>query len=125
MRFNNEQQEMFDVGVELYEGYERTELTGGEPFFTAARKQLYKSFLSLVVLNEEEITKFEAVGGYEELLATLPVDHPARIYYKGIDNLTPRIKECVTCEFKITMMNFLSLIEKALEKYKAEIDKDR
>ncbi|MEK7019795.1 hypothetical protein [Bacillus sp. FSL R9-9410] len=126
MRFNNEQQEMFDVGVELYEGYERTELTGAEPFFVAARKQLYKSVLALVVLTEEEIisTRFQVVGGYEELLATLPEGHPARTYYKGVQNLTPSIKASVTCDFKITLRQFLSLMDEMHEKYKIDNKKD-
>ncbi|PGX11851.1 hypothetical protein [Bacillus sp. AFS033286] len=124
MKLNHEQQELFDIGVDLYEVYEREELTGTIPFFATARKQLYKSVLSLAVtyhvLNEETIKRFEELGDYQKLLSTLPEDHLARSYYKGIQNMPPRIKECVTCDFKITMMHFWSLIEKALEKYKAE-----
>ncbi|NWK72621.1 hypothetical protein HWX41_27250 [Bacillus paramycoides] len=125
MKFNEEQQEMFDIGVELYEGYESAELIGVVPFFAEARKQLYKSILALIISTEEEVisTRFESVGSYEELLATFPEGHPARTYYKGVQNLSPSAKASVTCDFKITLREFLSLMDEMHEKYK--IDKKK
>ncbi|WP_144609041.1 hypothetical protein [Bacillus cereus] len=125
MNLNNEQQELFDLGVELYERYERQELNDTPLFFAAARKQLYKSFVALVISldisNEEEVTRFEGIKDYEELLTTFSKDHPSREYYKGILNLTPTVKACVTCDFKITMERFFRLLNEAIEGKQANI----
>lgn len=121
MYFNQEQQEMFDIGVELYEAFEKEVLKGDELFFAGARKQFYKSFLALMILSEEEIkekiTQAENIRTYEELLFNFSEEHLARIYYKGIQNLPPSTKSSVICDFKVTMREFISLFTEIVEKY--------
>ncbi|MBU4643082.1 hypothetical protein [Bacillus toyonensis] len=123
MYFNKEQQVLFDTGVELYELCESATLTGGNPFFAAARKQFYKSFLALIILSEEEIkekiTQAENIRTYEELLFSFSEEHLARIYYKGIQNLPPSTKSSVICDFKVTMREFISLFTEIVEKYQS------
>ncbi|MDA2101368.1 hypothetical protein [Bacillus cereus] len=125
MNLNNEQQELFELGVELYELHERQELNDTPPFFAEVRKQLYKSFVALVISldisNEEEVARFEGIKDYEELLNTFPKDHPSREYYKGILNLTPTVKACVTCDFKITMVHFFRLLNEAIQSNQANM----
>lgn len=122
MQFNKEQQEFFDTCVEMYELYESKELTGGMPFLTVGRKQLYKSVVALVVLKQEKIMRFEEIGDYEEVLITLSGDHPARAYYKGIVTLGPGVKTVVTNNFKHRMMWFWNLIEKSQRYKKRDTD---
>lgn len=120
MNLNGEKQEVFDLGIELYEFYAAEELKNTDPFFAAAKMKLYKSVLALAVnhddLNEEEMTRIETLEDYEKILSTLPNNHPARRYYQGVQNITPIIKSCVMADFRVTMQHFWSLIEKALEK---------
>lgn len=120
MNLNSEQQELFDLGVELYEHYEREELKNTDPFFAAARMKLYQSVLALAVnhddLNEEEMPRIESLEDYEKILSTLPKNHLARRYYQGVQNVTPIIKSCVMADFRVIMHHFWSLIEKVIEK---------
>lgn len=119
MELDSKQQKLFDLGVELYELYEKEILKSTDPFFAAARKKLYKSVLSLSInhedLNEKEIKKIEDLGDYEKLLSLLPNDHLARKYYLGIQNASPIIKSSMMSDFKVTMQHFWSLTEKILE----------
>ncbi|MFJ5746849.1 hypothetical protein ACQKNT_24950 [Bacillus cereus] len=120
MNLNSDQQEFFDLGLELYELYEREELKTTDSFFAAARMKLYKSVLSLAVsydiLNKDAILRYEELGDYEELLNTLPEDHLARFYFNGIQNLSPGMKMRIKYDFKITMQHFWRLIDEVLEK---------
>ncbi|MDX5746229.1 hypothetical protein SIM20_24160 [Bacillus cereus group sp. BfR-BA-02570] len=120
MNLNDEKQEIFDLGIELYGIYEKEELKNTDPFFAAARMKLYKSVLALSVnhddLNEEEMKRIKSMEDYEKILSTLPNDHLARRYYQGIQNVTPIIKSSVMADFRVTMQHFWSLIEKVLEK---------
>ncbi|MGH0488315.1 hypothetical protein ACQVPJ_28750 [Bacillus mycoides] len=119
MKLNSEQQEFFDLGVELYELYESEELKNTNPFFAATRMRLYKSVLSLAVsydiLNKDAIVRYEEFGDYEELLNTLPENHLARSYFDGIQNLSPGMRMSIKCDFKVTMQHFWGLIEEAFE----------
>lgn len=119
MNLNSEQQEFFDLGVELYELYEREELKNTDSLFAAARMKLYKSVLSLAVdydiLNKDAILQYEELGNYEELLNTLPEDHLARSYFNGIQNLSPGMQMSIKCDFKITMQHFWRLIDEVFE----------
>jgi hypothetical protein len=119
MTLNSEQQELFDLGVELYEVYAREELNNPDPFFAEARIKFYKSVLALAInhvdLNEKEITKIDSLEDYEKLLSTLPNNHLARTYYQGIQNATPIIKLSMMGDFKSMMHRFNNIIEEALE----------
>lgn len=119
MELNSNEQKLFDLGVELYEHYEKEVLKSKDPFFDAARMSLYKSVLALSIrhedLKEKEIKKIEELGDYEKLLNSLPDNHLARRYYQGIQNVSPVIKLSVMTDFKVTMLHFWRLTEKVLE----------
>lgn len=119
MTLNSAQQELFNLGVELYEFYAREELNNPDPFFAEARIKLYKSVLALAVyhddLNKEEITKIDSLGDYEKLLSTLSNNHLARTYYQGIQYAPPIIKLSIMDDFRSMMQRFWGLIEEALD----------
>lgn len=120
MNLNNEKQELFDLGVELYEVYAKEQLNNPDPLFAEAKMKLYKSVLALSIdhddLNGEETTKIASLEDYEKILSTLPNNHLARRYYQGFQNVTPIIKSSVMADFRVTMHHFWRLIEKTLEK---------
>lgn len=126
MELNSKQQKLFDLGVELYEHYEKGILKSKDTFFDAARMSLYKSVLALSIchedLKEKEIKKIEELGDYEKLLDSLQDNHLARRYYQGIQNVSPIIKASVITDFKVTMQHFFSLIEKVFEQNEKKLE---
>ncbi|PFQ95948.1 hypothetical protein [Bacillus cereus] len=121
MKLNQEQQEFFNLGVELYQLYEKEGLKNTDSFYATARMNLYKSLLALAitydVLNENTIVQLRGLGSYVEFLNNLPENHLARTYFNEMQNLPPRLKMSIEFDFKITMQHFWNLIKEVLKEH--------
>ncbi|HDR8205145.1 TPA: hypothetical protein ACOQ31_005058 [Bacillus cereus] len=105
IEFTKTEKEIFSFSLDRFLSYKETYLDNNSSLVVEGTEALYKSLLSLHILNPKDICECFSLRNYEWLLLSYPEKHPVKKYYSQFEDFPLFVQEGMEESGRFRYMN--------------------